>query len=264
MPSYNTVDYIERSIRSVVEQDYKNIELFIKDGGSTDGTVEIIKHYADKYPKLIRWVSDNDKGQTNAINIGMRRVNGDILTYLNSDDIYKKGALKEVAEFFLKNPKIMWAYGKADIIDWDDKIIRRWITAYKNFWLRGYSYTTLLILNYISQMACFWRKEAAKDVGEFDEDQHFVMDYDYWLRLGDKFKAGIINEYLGSFRIVPSTKSSKGFVSQFKDEYKVANKYTKNLLILIIHRLHYQLIIFIYFILKFLSPVKEKEVPNNP
>ena len=168
MPSYNTVDYIERSIRSVVEQDYKNIELFIKDGGSTDGTVEIIKHYADKYPKLIRWVSDNDKGQTNAINIGMRRVNGDILTYLNSDDIYKKGALKEVAEFFLKNPKIMWAYGKADIIDWDDKIIRRWITAYKNFWLRGYSYTTLLILNYISQMACFWRKEAAKDVGEFE------------------------------------------------------------------------------------------------
>ncbi len=264
MPSFNSVDYIERSIRSIVEQDYENVELLIKDGGSTDGTLDIIKHYSQKYPRIIKWISGKDKGQTNAINIGMRKVNGDILTYLNSDDVYKKRALKEVAEFFLKNPKIMWAYGKADIIDWDDKPIRRWITVYKNFWLRGYSYTTLLILNYISQMACFWRKEAAKDVGEFDEDQNFVMDYDYWLRLGDKFKAGVINEYLGSFRIVPSTKSSTGFVSQFKDEYEVAKKRTKNSLILSLHKIHYQLIILIYYILKILTPTEEKEAPNNP
>ena len=149
MPCLNSVDYIERSIRSVIEQDYKNIELFIKDGDSCDGTLEIIRHYAKKYPHIIKWISEKDRGQADAINIGMRKVNGDILAQLNADDVYKEGALRLVAEYFMKNPNIMWVYGKADIINANDKEIRRWITLYKNFWLRNYSYNTLLVLNYI-------------------------------------------------------------------------------------------------------------------
>lgn len=253
MPSLNMVDYIERSIRSVVQQDYDDIELFIKDGGSTDGTVEIIKYYAQQYASIIKWTSSKDRGQADAINIGMRKVNGDILTYINADDIYKKGALKKVANFFMKNPMIMWAYGKADIIDSDDKQIRKWITAYKNFWLNNYSYQNLLVLNYISQMACFFRKEAFEEVGNFDISQHYVMDYDYWLRLGAKYKAGVINEYLASFRIVPNTKSSTGFVKQFKDELVVSKKYTNNSFLLFLHKLHVNIIIFIYSILKTLN-----------
>lgn len=258
MPCFNTVDYIERSIRSVVEQDYEELELFIKDGGSNDGTLDIIKFYAKKYPDIIKWVSRKDKGQADAINFGMNKVQGDILTYLNADDVYKKGVFKEVAKYFTENPGVMWAYGKADIINANDKEIRRWITIYKNFWLKNYSYSTLLVLNYISQMACFWRKEASRQVGEFDVSQHYVMDYDYWLRLGERFKAGIIDKYLGSFRIAPTTKSSSGFVNQFKDEYGVAKKHTNISLILFLHKIHYRLIIFIYYILKMLTPSEEK------
>lgn len=255
MPSYNCVDYIERSIRSVVEQDYPNLELIIKDGKSSDGSLEIIKHYGQKYPKIIQWISDKDKGQTDAINIGMNKASGEILTYLNSDDIYKKGALKKVGEYFLNHSNKMWAYGKSDIIDGDNKPIRGWITSYKNFWLQNYSYTTLLILNYISQMGVFWRKEAAKEVGEFDVSQHFVMDYDYWLRLGEKYPAGVINDYLASFRVVPTTKSSTGFVKQFQDEYEVARKHTNNSFILGLHLLHFKLIILIYSVMRFLNNI---------
>lgn len=259
MPSFNAVDYIERSIRSVVEQDYKNVELFIKDGGSTDGTLDIIKFYAKKYPKLIRWTTGKDKGQADAINFGMRRVTGDILTYLNADDVYKMGALQLVAEYFKKNPGIMWLYGKADIIDGDDKEIRKWITAYKNFWLKNYSYTTLLILNYISQMTVFWRKQAAEEVGEFDIRQYLVLDYDYWLRLGKKYRAGVIDKYLASFRLTDANKSTLGFVKQFKDEFNVAKKYTQSNLILFLHSLHIKLIILVYFILKLARDLFPKE-----
>lgn len=253
MPVFNTVDYIERSIRSVVEQDYPHFELFIKDGGSKDGTLDIIKHYGQKYPKKISWVSKKDKGQTDAINYGMNKVSGDILTYLNGDDVYKVGALGSVAEFFSQNPKVMWVYGRADIINRDDKVIRGFITSYKNFWLSHYSYNSLLILNYISQMACFWRKEAYKSVGEFDINQHYVMDYDYWLRLGEHFRAGVINKYLASFRVVPTTKSSVGFLKQFEDEFQVAKKHTKNKFLLFLHNVHIKIIIFIYSLLRFIG-----------
>lgn len=252
MPMYNAVNYVERSIRSVVEQDYKNIELFIKDGGSSDGSLAIIKHYAKRYPGLIKWVSGKDKGQTDAINYGLEKVRGEIICFLSGDDTLKKGALKTVVQYFAENPAVMWAYGKADVIDHDDRRIRKWVTAYKNFWLKNYSYTTLLILNYISSMACFWRKEAGEKVGKFDENQYYVMDYDYWLRLGKYFKAGVIDQYLASFRIVPTTKSSTGFIKQFRDELEVAKKHTGNGFIIFLHQLHIYIIIFIYSILKYI------------
>ena len=115
-----------------------------------------------------------------------------------------------------------------------------------------------MVLNYISQMACFWRKEAAKEVGKFDRDEHYVMDYDYWLRLGQKFKAGVLDLYLASFRIVPTAKSATGFINQFQDEYEVAKKYTRNSVIIFLHNLHYKLIIFIYYILKVLQNFSSK------
>lgn len=256
MPCWNTVEFIERSIRSVVEQDYDNVELIIQDGLSQDGTVEIIKAYAKKYPKKIKWVSEKDKGQADAINQGMKKVTGDIVTYLNADDVYKPGTLKTIADYFEKHPNTMWVYGKCDIIDGDDKEIRGWITAYKNFWLTTYSYSTLLILNYISQMACFWRKEAAKEVGEFDVNQYLVLDYDYWLRLGKRYPAGVIHKYLASFRITANNKSSVGFLKQFKDEYNVAKRFTNNPIIQFLHYLNYVGVISIYTVLRYMNKLK--------
>lgn len=256
MPCYNCVDYIERSIRSVVEQDYPYIELFVKDGGSKDGSLDIIKYYAKKYPKVVSWISEPDKGQTDAVNIGMKKVTGEILGYLNADDVYKKGSLKIVGQYFSKNTNVMWAYGMCDMINGDDLEIRKWITIYKNFWTKPYSYNTLLILNYISQMACFWRKDAAKEIGQLDPKQNYVMDYEYWLRLGKKYRAGVIKQYLASFRIVPKTKSSTGFLQQFKDEYEVARKHTNNNFLLSLHKIHVVGIISIYGFLKFINHLK--------
>lgn len=253
MPSFNGVNFIERAIKSVVEQDYPNFELFIKDGGSEDGTLQIIKFYAKKYPKKIKWVSRKDNGQAAAVNYGISKINGDIVAWLNCDDVYKSGALKDASEYFSDNPKVMWAFGKCNIIDSDDKEIRSLITSYKNFWLERYNYQILLIINFISQMGVFWRKEIHKEVGLLDPKQFYVMDYDQWLKLGKKYNPGFINKYLASFRIINSSKSSTGFINQFKDEYKVAKKYTDNKMLLNLHLLHNKMITSTYRVMKLIN-----------
>lgn len=263
MPSFNCVYYIERAIKSVVEQDYSNFDLFIKDGGSKDGTLEVIKFYAKKYPLKIKWISKNDKGQTDAINYGVKRADGNIISWLNCDDVYKPGALKTVAKYFNDNSGVMWAYGKCDIIDSEDKEIRSWITSYKNFWLTRYNYQILLILNFISQMGVFWRKEVHKKVGLLDPEQFYVMDYDNWLRFGKVYKPGFINKYLGSFRIIPSSKSSTGFIKQFQNELFVAKKYTNNQIIIFLHLLHIKIITFVYSLLRLLNKLKFSDTKKD-
>lgn len=255
MPSYNGVDYIERAIKSVIDQDYSNFDLFIKDGGSKDGTLEVIKYYAKKYPKKIKWVSGKDKGQSDAVNQGILKVSGDIIAWLNCDDVYKPGAFKAVADFFQKNTETKWAFGKCDIIDAEDKEIRSLITSYKNFWMERYNYNVLLIINFISQMGVFWRKEIKK-TGLLDPKQFYVMDYDNWLKLGRKYKPGFINQTLASFRIIPSSKSSTGFIKQFRDELEVSKKYTNNFLIIFLHSLHIKLITIVYLLLRFVNSFK--------
>lgn len=256
MPAFNGVNFIERAIKSVVDQDYPNLELFIKDGGSKDGSLDVIKYYAKKYPKIIKWISAKDKGQTDALNYGIKQVNGDIIGWLNCDDVYKKRAFKEVTKFFENNTNIMWVFGKCDIIDAKDKKIRTWITLYKNFWLEHYSYQSLLILNFISQMSVFWRKDIDKKIGLFDQRQNYVMDYDNWLKLGKIYKPGFINKYLGSFRIIPTSKSSTGFIKQFKDELVVAKKYTNSNFIISMHAVHTKLVIEVYSFIRFFNHFK--------
>lgn len=253
MPSFNGAKYIERAINSVIEQDYPDFELFIKDGGSSDDTIKIIKQYAKKYPGKIRWVSEKDEGQTDAINFGIKKVKGEVLAYLNSDDLYKPGAFKVVGEYFKNNQQKMWLAGKCDIINERGREIRKWITLYKNFWLGLYSYNLLLTINFFPQTSVFWRREAAAKIGLFDKVQYYVMDYDYWLRLGKLYRPGIIDKYLASFRAIESSKSSTGFTDQFEDEYKVAKKYTQNRLILFLHLLHIKLVILTYKLMALLK-----------
>lgn len=253
MPCFNGATFISKAIDSVINQDYPNFELYVKDGGSSDNTVEIIKSYAKKFPSKIKWVSQKDKGQTDAINFGLKKVSGDILAYLNADDIYKPGAFKTVGEYFSKNKDSLWAIGKCDIIDEKGRVIRSQITTYKNFWLDMYSYNTLLVLNYISQMGVFWRREALKKIGYFDSNQYYVMDYEYWLRLGKISPPGIIPDYLASFRIVSSSKSSTGFIKQFEDEYQAAKKYTDNKFLLNLHSLHIKIITSVYNLMKLVA-----------
>jgi glycosyltransferase involved in cell wall biosynthesis len=244
-PSYNQAQFIERTILSVLGQNYPNLEYIVMDGGSRDGTVDILR----KYEGSLTWVSEKDKGQADAINKGMARSTGDIIAYLNSDDVYEPGALMRVAEYFSFHPEVRWLTGKCRIIDERDREVRRPITAYKNFLLRHYSYPLLLVTNPVSQPATFWKRSAVDEFGPFDENEHLVMDYDYWLRMGKKYPPAVLDSYLAGFRVYALSKTSSSFLTTFEREMLLARKHSTSALLNGLHRVSYLCISAVYLLL---------------
>ncbi len=173
-PSFNQAPYLEATIRSVLDQDYPRIEYIVMDGGSTDGSIDIIKRYADR---LAFWVSEPDRGQTDAINKGFNRAEGDILAWLNSDDVYRPGVISEMVTFMQRHPEIGMVYGDADYIDETGRVIG-WFPAAKTDYKRlrrGYVH--------IPQQSSFFRARLWKMVGPLDASFYFAMDYDLWVRI---------------------------------------------------------------------------------
>lgn len=238
-PSFNQGDFIEETIQSVLEQGYPNLEYIIVDGGSPDGTLDIIK----KYERWLSWISEPDRGQAHAINKGLCMATGEVIAYLNSDDLYQPGALFQVGNFFADHPDASWVTGKCRIIDSDNLEIRNIITWYKNFWLLVKSYSVLLVIDYISQPATFWRKSIMDEVGFFDESLYYTLDYDYSLRVGKNNRLWVINDYLASFRVHPSSKTTYSTVMQFKSDFEVANQYTSSLFLKTLHQFHNSIIL---------------------
>lgn len=204
-PSYNQAQFIRATIDSVLAQDYPNLEYFVMDGGSTDGTVEILKSYGKK----IKWISEKDSGQTDAINKGLKMATGEVLAYLNSDDIYMPGALKQVGEYYAKTGAD-WITGDCTVIDEAGKRSSGdWlIRPYKRFLMALYSPTTLHIADsMLPQPSTFWSRRAYIKVGEFNTSYHYVMDYDYWLRLAKYCRPHDLKKVLSGFRSQPDSKS---------------------------------------------------------
>jgi glycosyltransferase involved in cell wall biosynthesis/2-polyprenyl-3-methyl-5-hydroxy-6-metoxy-1,4-benzoquinol methylase len=170
-PSYNQGRFLRRTIESVLAQSYSNVEYLVVDGGSTDETVDILRSYGDR----IRWISEPDSGQSEAINKGLRAVSGEIIGYLNSDDILYPQAIETVVEQFRKNPTAALVYGDAEYIDEDGQVIGTYSTD-------DYSFTRLVNDCCICQPAAYWRTSAGKTVGPFDESLQYAMDFDFWLR----------------------------------------------------------------------------------
>jgi glycosyltransferase involved in cell wall biosynthesis len=208
-PSFNQGDYIERTIGSVLNQtgDFE-LEYKIIDGGSTDRTLDILK----KYEGRLQWISEKDRGQSHAVNKGLRQVTGDVIGWINSDDRYEEGAFERVCNVFHRDPDCQWLIGRCRIVDENDREFRRAITQYKNKWLDRYDYGRLIAEDFISQPAVFFRRSFLRDVGPLDESLHFTMDYDLWLRMGARADPVIIPEYLASFRYhtLSKTKSQLG------------------------------------------------------
>jgi glycosyltransferase involved in cell wall biosynthesis len=196
-PSYNQGAYLRRTIESVLTQTYPNIEYIICDGGSTDDSVAILRSYGDR----IRWVSEKDAGQADAINKGFAQSHGEIRAYLNSDDTLWPDAVAKVVRYFQQNPDVDMVYGDASYVDTEDRITGRYNTA-------PYSFARLMFDCCVCQPAAFWRASIAEAVGEFDASLHLVMDYDYWLRI-DRAGGTIryLPEMLANSRLYPETKT---------------------------------------------------------
>ncbi len=246
-PSFNQGKFLSQTIESVVSQKYKPCEHFVFDGGSTDASVAVLKSYGKK----INWVSKKDKGQSDAINKGMKKVTGDIVAYINSDDYYLPKAFDTVNAVFQENPSVMWVVGDALIVDETGKQIQSFVQLYKRFWRRFYFKGILHILNPFPQPAVFWRRTAMKKLGAFNQNLHFTMDYDYWMRLQQEFgQPYFIDKPLAAFRIHTASKGSVAFRKQFSEEEMVERKYNHGSLLHLLHKLHNQCILLAYGLIK--------------
>lgn len=241
--NYNTVKYIERTIQSILNQkgDFE-LEYIITDGASTDGSLDIIKKYKDQ----LKYISEKDKGQSDGINKGLRMATGDIVAFLNADDTYTKGALEKVVKYFKDNPDCMWLTGYCRIIDENDKEIRKFITKYKNYQLRRFSFNQLLMEDSISQPATFWRRELLEEVGYIDESLHFAMDQDLWARFAKEYKLHLIPEYLAEFRFTSDSKTGSSIYKTLAESKLVAQRYTDSKWLMLMQWLSNQNRIFVY------------------
>jgi len=197
-PSFNQVDYLEATIQSVLAQTYPNIEYFVIDGGSTDGSVDVIRAYQHE---LSGWVSEKDRGQTDAINKGFNMATGEIIAWLNSDDTYYPDAVEKAVAFLNSHPNVGLVYGDANYIDQQGQVIGRFPAAQTSLHQlrRGYVH--------IPQQASFFRKALWDRVGPLDPDFYFAMDYDLWVRLAAVSEIRYVNQTWANFRLHQDAKT---------------------------------------------------------
>lgn len=196
-PSFNQARFLRRTIESVRAQEYPHVEYRVIDGGSTDGTLDVLRSFGDQ----VRWRSEPDDGQADAINKGLAQSRGEIQAYLNSDDVLLPGALARVAEHFRRHPDWDLVYGNAWHVDVDDRILDHYPTD-------GYSRARLLQDCCICQPAAFWRRRIAERIGPFDPTLHYALDLDYWLRIdGAGGRIVHVPEVLACSRLHAQTKT---------------------------------------------------------
>jgi len=197
-PSYNQAAFLEETICSVLEQDYEHLEYIIVDGGSTDGSLEIIQKYANR---LAWWISESDKGQTDAINKGFAKAKGEIFAWLNSDDTYLKGAVSEAAAYLVTHPEAGAVYGDANLIDEQGSVIGKFPARQTDFGrlMRGYVH--------VPQQATFFRGDLWRKVGPLDPSFYFAMDYDLWVRLSKEAPLDYYPQLWANFRLHGDAKS---------------------------------------------------------
>lgn len=245
-PSLNQGGFIRETIESVIGQAYPGLEYRVIDGGSTDNTLGVLESYGDQ----LNWVSENDGGQAQAINKGLKRMNADILAFINSDDAYLPGALSLVARYFHDHPDAMWLSGDHHVIDATGSRIRPYIVRYKRLLRRNPTFEKLAIANFIVQPSTFWRRQLLEEIGFFDENLRYCFDYDFWMRAIQKYPLRVIDKPLSLFRVHDSSKGGAGFARQFAEEHTVLRHYTDDGRLLALHKIHAGLIVLAYRLIR--------------
>jgi glycosyltransferase involved in cell wall biosynthesis len=216
-PSYQQAEYLERTIRSVLDQGYPNLEYRVQDGGSTDGSVDIIRKYEKQ---LTSWTSAKDGGQTEAINAGLRSASGDIVGWLNSDDTLAPRALWRIAEYYQKNPGVDLLYGHTWQIDANDAVLTRLVSV-------PTSADELIHFtpNVFSQPGTTWRRRVHERIGYLDESLNYVMDCDFWIRAAQQCRLHCLPVHLGNLRIYANTKTASQRGPMKSEMDALADKY---------------------------------------
>jgi glycosyltransferase involved in cell wall biosynthesis len=237
-PSFNQGRFIRDTIDSVLSQDYPNLEYWVIDGGSHDETQDVLKSYGNR----LSWVSERDQGQADAVNKGFRRAKGEIFGWLNSDDTYWPGAIQKAVQFFQANPDISMVYGEAYNVDAQGKFIERYYTE-------GFDYHRLAETCFICQPTVFLRRHVFEEVGPLDVTLHYCLDYEYWMRVGKRFRVGYMPEMLATSRFHGAAKT----VAKRREAYQE--------IIPIIQR-HYSLVPLRTIYLSTYVALMEKLIPN--
>jgi glycosyltransferase involved in cell wall biosynthesis len=207
-PVLNQRAYIEAAVQSVLEQDYPQVEYIVIDGGSTDGTLEILNKYRDR----ITLISEADSGQSNAINKGLYLARGEILAWLNADDLYLPGAISLVVQKFSDQPEVACVYGDCDYIDPGGQVLAQ-------FPAKAFDLQMLVVTaeNFIPQPAAFFRRSCLNQAGYLDEKLEYLMDYELWLRIASVGRFEYIPRTLAQTRLHANAKSVAAF-ARFGDE----------------------------------------------
>ena len=204
-PSYNQGEFLEKTIKSVLDQKYPNLEWIVMDGGSTDNSVDILKRYEQYFT---HWQSEKDGGQSAAINAGMTKATGDICCWLNSDDLFPEKTLERVSHFYMENPHTQWLIGRGNFEDLSGKFL-----------------SDRFPLNIVDipkwkdsafcQPSTFWRRELWEKVGGLNRQLHYSMDFDLWLRFLNESRPAILDEVLSVSQVHEDMKSLAGADEMF-------------------------------------------------
>jgi len=196
-PSYNQGQYLEETIRSVILQDYPNIEFILVDGGSTDNSLEIIEKYKSHFDW---WVSEKDNGQSDAINKGFQRATGEFIAWLNSDDLYTENAVTKAVNALLENPDAAFVYSDMLSIDPESRVFNT--MEYGDWGLRE-----LMQFNVIGQPAIFMRRGALEAVGGLDEEYDLLMDHQLWIKMAAEYPIAYVKDFWAAARFHPTAKN---------------------------------------------------------
>jgi glycosyltransferase involved in cell wall biosynthesis len=199
VPSYNQAEFLGRTLESIVSQGYPDLELIVMDGGSTDGSLEIIERYRDRIAHVS---SGPDGGQSAAIAEGFARATGEFISWLNSDDTYEPGALLAIGTFLRDHPEVRFVYGDMNLIDAEDRLIAHKRSIRFNLGVMRYAFLT------VPQMSAFWSRALYQEVGGVDGSLRFCMDYDLFLKLATRHAPVRVNRTIGNFRIHGTSKTS--------------------------------------------------------